>query len=69
MHAFLHLYNNASKFKIDKNKIGIMGDSGGGHIVLGAAYQLALENKSHLPRVMILRHAMLSNQMGQVPKG
>lgn len=67
MQAFLHLYENASKFKVDKNKIGIMGDSGGGHIVLGAAYQLILQNKSHLPRLMILRHSQLRNEMSHIP--
>ena len=67
MHAFLHLYDNAAKYKVDKNKIGIMGDSGGGHVVLGAAYQLILQKKGHLPRLMILRHSQLSNEMRDLP--
>ena len=37
MHTFLHVYNNAGKFNIDKTKIVIAGDSGGGYICLGAA--------------------------------
>lgn len=37
MHAFLHVYENASTYKIDKNKIVIAGDSGGAYICLMAA--------------------------------
>ena len=37
MHVFLHVYNNASKYNIDKSKIVIAGDSGGGYICLNAA--------------------------------
>ena len=37
MHAFLHVYENASTYKIDRNKIVIAGDSGGAYICLMAA--------------------------------
>ena len=67
IHAFMHLYNNAEKFKVDKSKIVIAGDSGGAHICLGAAYQLIQQDMGHLPCLMILRHAMHSNSIASIP--
>ena len=42
MHTFLHVYENAAKYNVDRTKIVIAGDSGGGFICLEAAYQLIL---------------------------
>ena len=63
MHAFLHVYENAKKFNIDSSKIVIAGNNSGGHICLGAAYQLTLINKGHLPKLMFLGHPQLSLEL------
>lgn len=45
----------------------IAGDSGGGYTCLGGAYQLSLIGKSHLPKLMILRHSQLSLEVANYP--
>lgn len=63
MKAFYHIHENAAKYGVNPNKIVIGGDSGGGWICLGAAYQMVKEGKSNLPKMMILRHSMHSNML------
>lgn len=61
MHAFYHVHDNAASFGVDPTKIVIGGDSGGGWVCMGAAYQMMKDGKSHLPKMMILRSSMHSN--------
>lgn len=34
MHTFLHVHDNAEKYNIDKSKIVIAGDGGGGYVCI-----------------------------------
>jgi len=65
MNAFLHIYRNSSKYGVDQNKIIMGGESGGSWITMGAIY-LLIKNSYPLPRMLWLRHSMLSNECGAI---
>ena len=44
--AIKHAYENADQFGIDKNKIALGGESGGGLVVMATGTQLAVRKES-----------------------
>ena len=68
MKAFIHIYNHSEKYGVDKTKIVMGGESGGAWITLGAAYQLVIVGKSNLPKMIILRCPMISNETQNISK-
>lgn len=59
--CFKYIYNNSEKFNIDKNSLGLTGESGGGYICTGVAMELAKKNESHLCKICIPVIPMTSN--------
>lgn len=69
MKALIHIHQNAEDLGIDKSKIVIGGDAGGGWICMGAYHLLLKEKEFFMPKMMILRHTMCANVMADEPYG
>lgn len=66
--AFLHIYQNASRFGIDTEKIAIGGVSGGGWISTGAANLMVKSGDIGKVNSLHVYAGMLSDQTGRIPK-
>lgn len=75
--AIRYIRFNAKKFNIDKNKVGVIGSSAGGHLAstLGThqtSYYLAkdvIDNESTLPNFMMLIYPVISMKSSVTHKG
>lgn len=65
--AIKHVIDNASELGVDPSKITIGGESAGGLMAAGAAYQLAIDDESHLIHSMWLTNPALSNEIARMP--
>ena len=64
MYAVLkHVHLNASTLGVDKNKIGMFGESGGGYITAGAGLILAEKNESHMCKFQIQQIPMVGTSL------
>lgn len=51
--AIKHVYENAEIYGVDKSKISLSGDSGGGLVALAAATQLVKRGESGLIKLFL----------------
>jgi len=51
--ALMHVVENAEGLKVDKSRIGLLGESGGGQLTCALSVMLAQKDQSHLVKVAI----------------
>ena len=56
-----YVYENSSSLGVDKNKICVGGQSGGGWICLGAIYHMIKASEAHMVKSQFLICPMISN--------
>lgn len=64
-----YVHDNAASLGIDKSKICVGGQSGGGWICLGAVYHMIKASEAHMIKSQFLTCPMISNQLARVPEG
>lgn len=62
-----HVVACSKELNVDPNRIVLCGESGGAGTVLGAAYELAKLDESHLVKNLWLHCPMLSHETDRVP--
>lgn len=67
MKVLKHVHANAADLNVDSAHIVMCGESGGAGTVLGAAYELAKLDQTHLVKNLLLHCPMLSHETDRVP--